>query len=413
MNRREDEPDGADWLDLGPDPDEGKPPRNPRRHYLWYGAAAGAVVLALVLTRTQHGTTRAAGTTGSPTRAVPSSSAPTTPSVEPTSAASFVTPPSLQPFPSGSPVRTSNAGHRLLDVPADWELFARAPGLVIRIQLALGRVTSTAVPQVANEVAAVFIAGTDRVFLRTLDDTPGAVVPDGKPATELPKAFVQGGSLLPGPDPQHLWADSGTGLALFTLDGRAAGATIDIPSTGNVSGPDGAGFALLSGNYGDGTYVAKPGAVHRVTSGQLLAHGPTRWLTVECDDSLTCTNVVTDRATGAHHVVDTPIDAFLPDAGRISPDGRTAALPRSDGGVTNDAVDLLDLDHAQHNHVEVNLLSDSPSGPPLTWSPDSRWLFTIDPDGRVMVVNRATGRAAPLRVQLPPVAQLAFRSGTG
>lgn len=430
MNRREDEPDRVDWLDLGPDPDEGRPPRDPRRHYLWYAAAAVAVVLALVLTRTQHGTNRSVASPASPSRTgAPSSPSATAPSadptsagsfvdptaagsfVDPTSAASFVDPPSSAPFPSKSPVRVSNAGSRLLDVPADWELFARAPGLVIRIQLALGRVTSTAVPRVANEIPATFIAGADRVFVRTMDDTPSAVVPDGKSATELPTSFLPGSLLLPGPDPGHLWVDVGGGLALFTLDGRATGASIEIPVSGSVLGPDDAGNVLLSGT--GGTYLAKPGAVHRVTGGQLLGHGPTRWLTVECDDSLTCVNVLTDRATGAQHILHTPIDGYLQDVGRISPDGKTVALPRSDGGVTNDGLDLLDLDAGLHNPVEVNVITDSPAGPPFVWSPDSRWLFTVDVGGRIMVVNRATGRATALGVQLPPVTQLVFRHRTG
>lgn len=409
--------DSVDWLDLGPDPDEGRPPRDPRRRYLWYGAAALAVVLALVLTRTQHGSNRPAASAGSPSRgSSPSSSAPSmqpTASasfVDPTAAASFVDPTTSAPFPSGPPV-VSNAGHRLLDVPADWELFARASGSVIRIQLALGRVSRTAVPVVASDVSAVFLTGADRVFVRTLDNNPGVMVRDGKPATELPKSFLQGIVLLPGPDQRHLWADAGGGLGLFTLDGRATGATIEVPANGSVLGPDGAGYALLSGT--GGTYLARPGAVHRVTGGQLVASGPTRWLTVECDDSLTCTDVVTDRTTGAHHIVDSAIDPYQLGLGAISPDGRTVALPRSGGGVTPDGIDLLDLETGRRLSVEVSLSQTGQGDASFVWAPDSRWLFARDAGGRVMIVNRASGRAAPLGVQLPPVTQLALRSGDG
>jgi hypothetical protein len=407
-----DRPDDLDWLDLGPDPDEGKPPRNPRRHYVWYGAAAAAVVLALVLTRTQHGTNRAATSPGSPSRTVSSSlPPPTAPSVEPTDTGSFVTPSSLAPFPSGSPVQVSNARHRLLDVPADWELFARAPGLVLRIQLALGRVTTTRIPQVGTEVPVTFLVGPDRVIVRPQDDTAGSVVRDGKSATELPPLFRPGMSVLPGPDQQHLWADQGDVLALVTFDGRPAGARIPIPAGGSVIGSDGAGYVLLSGT--GGTYVARPDAVHRVTSGLLLADGPTRWLTIECDDSLTCANVVTDRASGAHHTLDSPAYSYQPSLGTISPDGRTAALPRSDGGITSDAVDLFDLASGVHRSVEVTADPSGQTAPSLVWSPDSRWLFAVNGAGQVIVVNRATGKATPLGVRLPPVAQLAFRHRTG
>ncbi len=410
MSHHDDE--SVDWLDLGPDPDEGRPPREPRRHYLWYGVVAAVAVLALVLTRAQHGTNRSAASPGPPSRtASPSSPPASAPVSTPTDSASFVDPPSSLPFPSGSPVRVSSAGHRLLDVPADWELFALAPGFVIRIQLAQGRVTSTPVPAVAGDVPAIFIAAADRAFVRTMDNTPGAVVRDGKSATELPKPFLQTNFLLPGSDLRHLWAETGSGLALFTLDGRPTGAQMEIPLNGSVLGSDDAGYALLAGI--GGTYAARPGAVHRVTSGQLLATGPTRWLTVECDDSLTCVNVVTERATGAHHILDTPVDAYQLSIGAISPDGRTMALPRSDGGVTSNGLELLDLDAGLHNSVEVSLKTDGQGGPSLAWSPDSRWLFTVDAAGRLMVVNRATGRVAPLGVKLPPVIQLAFRHRTG
>lgn len=407
-----DEPDGVDWLDLGPDPDGGKSPRDPRRNYLWYGAAAVAVVLALVLTRAQHGTTRTATSTGSPSRtATPSPPATSASSVAPADSGSFVTPSTLAPFPSGSPVAVRNAGHRFLDVPADWELFARGSGFVLRIQLAAGRITRTEVPQGTADFPVTFLVGADRVLVRPQDDSPSAVVPDGKSAAAMPASFLSGMSLLPGPDLRHVWAEQGSGLALLTLDGRPTGTTIDLPPSASVQGSDGAGYVLLSGT--GGTYAARPGAVHRVTSGLLLANGPTRWLTVECDDSFACTNVVTDRATGAHHTLDTVVDSNQSSVGRISPDGRTAALPRFDGGVTNDGIDLLDLGSGLHRSIEVSPNTADQTGPSIVWSPDSRWLFAIDRTDRVMVVNRATGKVAPLEVGLPPVAQLGLRHGTG
>jgi len=407
-----DDPNRVDWLDLGPDPDEGKPPPDPRRHYLWYGAAAVAVVLALALTRAQHGTNRAASSTGSPSRtAVPSSPATSASSVAPTDPGSFVTPSTLAPFPGRSPVAVSNVGHRLLDVPADWELFARGAGFVLRIQLATGRITRTKVPQGNADFPVTFLVGADRVLVRPQDDSPGAVVPDDKPATVMPASIQSGTSLFPGPDLRHMWANQGSGLALLTLDGRPTGTTIEIPPNASVESPDGTGYLLLSGP--GGTYAARPGAVHRVTSGLLLATGPTRWLTVECDDSLVCTIVVTERATGAHHTLDTATDFSSLSLGRISPDGRTAASQRFDGGVTNDGIDLLDLDSGLHRSVEVSPNTADQTGPSIVWSPDSRWLFAIDRTGQVVVVNRATGKATPLAVGLPGVAQLALRYGDG
>src|ERR1700690_48153 len=44
------------------------------------------------------------------------------------------------------PMRVPFAGHRLLGVTAGWELFARGPDDLLRIQLAQGRITRTYVP---------------------------------------------------------------------------------------------------------------------------------------------------------------------------------------------------------------------------------------------------------------------------
>jgi hypothetical protein len=428
VSNHDHEPGHVDWLDLGPDPDEGRKPADPRRRYLWYGAAAALVVLALVLTRAQHGTNRAAtsprspAATGTPT--VPSR----TLSSSPASSGSFVDPPpisvtasqggvsaGLTAGPPGSPPKVTSLGHPLLDVPADWELFARGPGVVVRIQLKLARITTTAV-LASGDVPVVFFVGSDRALVRSLDDTTGYVVRDGKQAVELPPFLRDGVWMLPGPDPQHLWIDQPPGgqyvLALRKLDGTPTGVTIEVPRGVDVAGSDSAGYLLLSGI--GGVYDARPGSAHRITTGILLAGGPTRWLTVECDDSLSCTNVVIDRLSGARHTLDAPVDSFEPNSGTISPDGRTVALPRY-ADINSSGIRLVDLDSGADRSVKATLPHGMglQTGSHMVWSPDSRWLFATDAAGRVMIINRATGRAAPLGTPLPPVAQLILRHGAG
>jgi hypothetical protein len=405
------EPGDVDWLDLGPDPDAGKPPRDPRRRYLWYGGAA-ALVVALLVARSQNGTDRAASAPRSPAATVsPSSPATSVSALAPASSGSFANPtPRPTPLPSGS-VQVRNPGHRLLDVPPDWELFAMGEDSIVRIQLALGRATITAIPKSNPDAPAVFFVGADRVLVRPSNDTPPFVVRDDKPPTDLPQSLRQSSLWLPGPDSRHMWADQGGGgLALVTLDGKPTGATIDVPFFGSVMGSDGTGYVLLSGI--GGIYYAKPGAVHRITSGGLVASGPTRWLTIECGDDFSCALVVTDRATGAHRTLDTPLDTFNSGPGVMSPDGRTVAMPRSDG-ISSAGIELFDLDSGLRRAVDVFPSSTNPAGPSFVWSPDSRWLFTVDAGGRVMVINRATGRAAPLDMNLPQVLQLAWRPHTG
>ncbi|HST47438.1 hypothetical protein [Jatrophihabitans sp.] len=412
MSNHPPDPGDVDWLDLGPDPDEGKPPRDPRRRYLWYGGGA-ALVVALLVARTQNGTDRAASAPRSPAATVSSSSAAASVSAAaPASSGSFANPTATPTAFPNVPVQVSNAGHRLLDVPADWELFARGEDTVIRIQLALGRATITAVPSTNPESSVLFVVGADRAIVRPLDNIPGSVVRDGKPAADLPQSLSQVFTLLPGPDARHLWTEQGGGLSLITLDGKPTGATIDIPSSGSVVGSDGAGYALLSGMTG-GTYYATPRAVHRITSGLLVASGPTRWLTVECDDSLNCALVVIDRASGARRTVETVTGMYGQNNLPLSPDGRTLATPQLND-ISGGTVELLDLDSGVRRLLDVTPNgTDQPIGPSLVWSPDSRWLFIVNADRQVVVVNRATGKVTPLGMDLPPVLQLAWRPRTG
>jgi hypothetical protein len=423
------DPGRVDWLDLGPDPDEGRKPADPRRRYLWYGAAAGLVVVALLLTQTQHGTNRAATSPRSPSATGTSSAQSRTLSSSPVSSGSFVDPPptSVSASPGGlsgglttgarlAPAKVTNLGHPLLDVPADWELFAWGPDVVVRIQLALGRITTTAVPVSGRNAPVVFLVGSDRVLVRSLDDTTGYVVRDGKRAAELPLSLQHGAWMLPGPDQQHLWLDlPGTEqyvLALLTLDGSPTGVTIEVPAGTGVQGPDGAGYLLLAGI--GGVYDVRPGSVHRITTGVLLAGGPTRWLTVECDDSLSCANVVIDRRSGARHSLDTPVYSLAPNSGTISPDGRTAAMLLLHDGISSGGIHLLDLDSGADRSIDVTPPGgENQMSPQLVWSPDSRWLFVTDAGGRVMIINRATGVAKPLGTRLPPLTQLALRHGAG
>ena len=417
MSNRDHEPGGVDWLDLGPDPDEGKPPATPRRRYLWYGGAAALVAVALLLTRTQNGANEAATSANSPSQAVSSSSPSRAVPSSSGSSGSFVNPTGLPTgaasLPSRPPTQVTNLGRPLLDAPADWELFARGPGVVYRIQLALGRITATAVPEPAHDSSVMFFAGSDRAIVRALDDSPGYVVRDGKPAAELPLSLAHRLVMLPSRDQQHLWTEATAGdqtrLALVKLDGAPTGVTIDIPQDAFVQGSDGAGHVLLTGI--GGWYHARPGSMHRITGGLLVATGPTRWLTVECDDSFSCANVVTDRASGARRTLNTPVDHAQQQPGMISPDGKTAALLKyvSDGGIH-----LLDLGSGLARSVAATISETSfQSGVPFVWSPDSRWLFVIDGANRVLIVNRDTGRATPLGTRLTPVIQLAVRHGRG
>ncbi|MEO9237121.1 MAG: hypothetical protein ABI418_03410, partial [Jatrophihabitantaceae bacterium] len=226
------------------------------------------------------------------------------------------------PAPPSTPT-VVQAGRPLLDVPAGWQLFGRGPTAVVRIELAAGRVTTTPVPGLASSGPVSFVVGADRAIVRPLDFVPGYVVLDGRATQELTGPAMKAGPVLPGPDPQHVWTPSAdnSGLRLSSLGGEQG--TAFLPAEPVIAFPDQAGYAAFQAV--GGVYDAGPHGVHRITAGVLVATGPTRWLTYDCDDSDACQLTVTDRASGAKWALRAPIRPE-DSRGLISADGRTAAL---------------------------------------------------------------------------------------
>ncbi|HEV2887818.1 MAG TPA: hypothetical protein VGX49_12960 [Jatrophihabitans sp.] len=418
VNERDPEWGSVDWLDLGPDPDLDRGHQPPRRWRWWCALVAAMVVAALLLTRNEHADPLAAqpgGTSSRPVvsgsaiaarplphspkqgRGLPGSAPPATSTVEPAVA-------------NANLVKVTTLGHPLLDVPADWELFGQGQGIVVRIELRNGRVTRTAVPEVGSARPIFFVVGHDRAIVHPMDSAPGYVVHDGKPATQLPPALDQAASALPGPDPWHVWAETETGtasaLSLLTLDGLPAGIQIPIPKDATVQASDRAGHVLMFGI--GGMYDARPDGMHRITSGTLLAVGPTRWLTLECDENYHCASVVIDRTGGHRHVLATPLDAYEQNSGAISPDGRTAALLQPNGMGTSN-VHLLDMTTGRDRVTGVTTSSDQTTGGrTFVWSPDGRWLFVTDGSGRLLAINR-TGRSIVVDAPVGAIDQIALR----
>jgi hypothetical protein len=91
-------------------------------------------------------------------------------------------------------------------------------------------------------------------------------------------------------------------VRLISADGRPTRVSIPIPAGLSAQAvSDGAGYLLFSGT--GGVYDARPGGLHRITTGSLLAAGPTGWLATDCDDDHRCVTVLIDRASGARRVV--------------------------------------------------------------------------------------------------------------
>jgi hypothetical protein len=367
----------------------------PKRSLLrsrWLLVAAALVAVVLIVRLDQRAPSSQVTPPPSPT---------TQPTTEPTEPVATVA--------TGSP-QVTEAGHRLLGVTGDWDLFARGPGEVVRIQVALGRITRTPVPALQSSGPVSLIAGAGGVVVRPLDFVPGYLVPDGGPTRPLADGLSQGGEIFPGPASNQLWAQSGqdgSTLLLVALDGSRIGPSLRLPATTPWQlMPDGAGYVIARGVGGD--YDARPDGLRRITPGSVVAVGPTGWLALECDDRARCGLVSVDRATGSRRpVAGTSADLSVP-VGTLSPNGSFAAVLRQRGGSEPPAVHLIDLASGKKHEIEVSADPNAYGTSGMVWSPDSRWLFLVT-DNRLVAVDPRTRVVHELGVNLPPIAQVTIR----
>jgi len=327
-------------------------------------------------------------------------------------------PPQPPPLP---PVSIRLIGHPLLDVRSGWEVFARGPDSMVAIDLAAGRITTTSVPELeSNSPEVSFIVGAHEAIIRSFDQVPGYVIPDGAEPRLLTGVLAQyePGVLLPGPRPGQTWVMGGNehspSLLLIGTDGRPTGTVARLPpgdANTATAIPDGRGNALVL-DTSNAAFDASATRYWRVRA-TVLAVGPVSWLGFACR-GLRCENVVVNAATGAQHGLPrggpvVPVFAW-PTLGATSPDGRYAAVP-SAGGMSP-VLRLVNLRTGATVPVSVPL-APSPENQDMAWSPDSRWLFVAAAGGKLMAVNAATGKVTGLGVPLPAVSQVAVRAAAG
>ncbi|MBV9822068.1 MAG: hypothetical protein JO144_07450 [Actinobacteria bacterium] len=323
-------------------------------------------------------------------------------------------PPASSAVPPG-PVTVTPLGRPLLGATTGWELIGRGVGVLVRIQPAAGRIVRTTLPDLRSSGAVSLLSGSDRVIIRPMDDVPGYLVRDGQAAREMPLALNLDGPVFPGPVAGQMWVrpadDHQPVMALATLDGKRLADFVPVPpgSSPFEAVADGAGYLLYSGI--GGVYQARPGGLRRISTGALLAVGPTGWLVAECDERYRCSLVLVDRRSGTRRTL--PGGAVSRDStGVLSPDGTTAAMLTA-GSNGSAGLYLLDLATGRRRTIDLSVGLESIDGT-LAFSPDSRWLFAISADGTLMTVNRATGAVRELAHDLPPLSQLVVRpAGAG
>jgi hypothetical protein len=322
------------------------------------------------------------------------------------------------------PMRVTFTGHRLLGVTAGWELFARGPSELLRIQLAEGRITQTYVPPLETASPDVaFVIGAHEAVIRPSDLVPGYVVPDGGQAQPLTGVLSDGGPLVPGPvGSQAAWVASGSAtspeLSLVALTGHRTGTSIRFQSGGPqvpaTAISDGRGDVLVTDNE-FGVYDTGPGW-DRPVPGTLIAIGPTEWLVDACDPLyLHCRDEVVNTSSGSLRAIGGGVPAppyyfGWPPTGVISPGGSTAAVAEN-GRNEQLTVHLVDLrtGATRDLNVPVGMSGGNANENSMVWSPDGRWLFVAATGGKLVVVDTRTGRIEGLGVRLPAVDEVAIR----
>lgn len=409
-----DDTGGGEVVEFG-SPGGGRGPR------WWWLLAIGVVVVAVIAVLAIRQQTEPAADPG-PT---PAATGAPTPEDHATTAPPLTPAPSRrEKQPAGTAGSPEHRDLSMLHASSDFDLFVYGDGKLLRLQPAQNRMTVTTLHRRDQGTPLRIIVGADRVILQPRWSGSGVVVPAGKPAHRLGRVFGGDSAVFPGPDDRHLWvlgqanplAGGGQGrtLHLVDLDGDATGTTLTLPGplTPLSVQPDGQGYLLASGV--GGVYDVRPGRLRRITTGVVLAIGPTRFLVFECDDQLRCETVAVDRDSGARHTVPRekpvrplPFTVQLGADGVVSPDGRTAAVVTATGG--RPALRLIDLDSGAVRRVGLSLGDYQLSTQGwLAWSPDSRWLYVANNSG-LHVVDPRSGHAQAVALPVSQARAVAVR----
>jgi hypothetical protein len=197
-------------------------------------------------------------------------------------------------------------------------------------------------------------------------------------------------------------------MVLAGTDGRSTGVPIAVPAGNSPLSaiPDQTGYLLFPET--GGVYDVRPGRTSRVTAGTVLAVGPTRWLTGECDNQARCRPVVIDRFTGARHALSARLNQAEYAAGVISPDGTVAAVL---AGSPSTRIEIINLATGAEHALPLRIVSVDYEES-MVWSPDSRWLFLAANDDLYAVGSRTreiTDLSHMLGTALPALTQLSIR----
>lgn len=315
-----------------------------------------------------------------------------------------VTWPTPRAASASAPPRVISSGGFLADL--DVVVYALTSDSVLRLDSRAGRITRTAGLTDSSEGGSVsFLAGPDRVIVRSMDDNPGFVVVDGQPARPLTGLLAEGDFLLPGPR-GRLWVigqtSNGVSTARLTdLAGRRVFSTVRFRGEGSFE-PDGKGGLLYNGV--SGIYRGSDRGLRRVTTGQVVAAGAGHLLMLECDARYVCSTYLQAHGSNTRRRIGSASGDQL-GSGRLSADGRYAAVAPWNA-YAGPALRVTDL---RSGRVLASLPLDVPYPvySSMTWLPDGRLLGITE--GRLFLFDPRTRKSVRSDLDLPPVTQVVLR----
>ena len=254
--------------------------------------------------------------------------------------------------------------------------------------------------------------GVDTAIIINHENGTAVSVVGDEPAE--PNTFLASGQLIAAPESGTLWriAFDTTGRQQtaeeVAIDGTPTGVTIELPGYPILGDPVGGVVVGLPG----GSFSITPSGVELLTSGNLVAIGRDKMLSVRCETTLICSMYVTDRSTKQETrlptVLETPdsvqsIGWWGYQSAGVSPDGRAAVI-----------VHLAD----PRNHVYELALVDLETGELTTltvmdttsvaWSNDGRFALFLE-SGLLYAYDRDTGNEFVVSHELSRLSAVAVR----
>jgi hypothetical protein len=311
------------------------------------------------------------------------------------------------PPPPPGPVSRGRLARRVAGLPLDWQLFGIGTEIVVRVDFASSTVTRTRIPPLSTSQI-FLVPGRRRLVVRPVDAPTGWLVRDDEVPSALPSSLGGIGPVLRGPDLDHFWIqtrDEGSAsMALVNADGWGSlPLIVPVPyfaTTGPIS--DGAGGLLFEGV--GGMYRISPTGRLTVSTAIVLAVGQGDLLTLARGTGGTWRTTLQLRG-GATQELPVPIGPQLPH-GVLAPDASSVVLYAVDERRSM-TLTVVDLSGGDQRPLDVDITGVAGDGT-VVWSPDGGRVLCLDTDGRVRVVDPATG-AVTDTLDLPPLRQLAAR----